>query len=64
MASVIPAATPVLVSVPSPSVPQGLSSAPLPLPTVSEAPTITSRTTLPDFIVGGYKVKSDRTGDP
>ncbi len=80
LAAVVPVAAPVLAtaqpadsdtsdlairpSAPSPSVTQGLSGAPLPLPTVSESSTITSRTTLPDFIVGGYKVKSDKTGDP
>ena len=46
-----------------PLVIQGLSRVTLPFPTLSGSSVITSRTTLPDFGVGGYKVKSDRTGN-
>ena len=43
-----------------PLVIQGLSRVTLPFPILPGSATITSRNTLPDFTVGGYKVKSDR----
>jgi hypothetical protein len=50
--------------VPSPNITQDLErSAPL-LPTLPDISVVTPRSSLPDFLVGGYKVKSDKKGNP
>ncbi len=62
LAAVVPVATPVLATVSVPSTSQSVAVVPLVLPTILDS-VIGSRSALPDFIVGGYKVYSDKSGD-
>ncbi len=62
LAAVVPVATPVLATVSVPSTSQSVAVVPLAVPTILDS-VIGSRSALPDFIVGGYKVYSDKSGD-